>query len=86
MSNYWFKLEISGKTAELNARIVFGPKGELLSAGRDGRFTLWSDAGRKLSTHQSEGGLPLQVAVSLDGKTLVSGDEAGRLQFESAVP
>lgn len=32
MSNYWFKLEISGKTAELNARIVFGPKGELLTA------------------------------------------------------
>ncbi|MCB1244491.1 MAG: hypothetical protein KDN04_17340 [Verrucomicrobiae bacterium] len=75
-----------GKLANGVLALTFGPKGELLSAGRDGRFTLWSDAGRKLSTHQSEGGLPLQVAVSLDGKTLVSGDEAGRLQFESAVP
>lgn len=63
--------------------VAFGPTGELLSTGRDCQFRLWSAEGRALRSFPVERALPLQSAISADGKTLVVGDAAGQLHYRT---
>ncbi len=67
----------------------FGPRGELVSCGRDGAVRLWSPAGQlqksfllpeaaKAPTVQARI-VPLRSIFSEDGRTIIAGDSAGRL-------
>jgi len=64
--------------------LAFGPGGELLSAGRDRQLRVWNPTGGAIRAIPSENALPLQTAVSMDGKILVSGDAAGQLHYWDA--
>ncbi len=70
----------------------FGPNGELVTCGRDGRVKIWSPDGKPLKNHilgaPAEGQttvppgvrlLPARVAISGDGSTVLAGDTAGNL-------
>ena len=57
--------------------LAFGPKGELLSAGRDRQVRLWKADGGPLKHFPSEKALPLQTAISFDGAVLLGGDDSG---------
>ncbi len=71
----------------------FGPKGELITCGRDRTVRLWADDGRPLKTFSidddsprpvSTAGvriLPTRVALTLDGGIALSGDTAGQIHF-----
>jgi len=59
--------------------LAFGPKGELLSAGRDRQVRLWKADGGPLKHFPSEKALPLQTAISFDGAVLLGGDDSGTL-------
>jgi hypothetical protein len=61
--------------------VAFGPTGELLSAGRDRQIRLWTTTGDAAKTFPSDSALPLQAAISNDGKTFVAGDAAGELHY-----
>ncbi len=60
---------------------AFGPNGDLLTAGRDRQLRLWNPTGSQIRAIPQESSLPIQVAVSQDGKTLVAGDSAGQVHF-----
>ncbi len=66
--------------------LAFGPKGELVSGGRDGFVRLWSSEGRALKALPSEGALPLQTSIALDGRSLFMGDASGRVRSWSVAP
>ena len=57
--------------------LAFGPQGELLSAGRDGRVRLWSASGAAIKSFTSEAALPLQTSITFDGTGLYAGDASG---------
>ncbi|WP_395737587.1 c-type cytochrome domain-containing protein [Prosthecobacter sp.] len=57
--------------------LVFGPKGELLSAGRDNHVRLWNTSGGQVQDFHSEAVLPLQTSITFDGKGLFSGGADG---------
>jgi mono/diheme cytochrome c family protein len=66
--------------------LAFGPKGELLSSGRDKQVRLWSTDGRAIKTFATAASLPLQTCITFDGKGLFAGDAAGSVQHWSAAP
>jgi WD40 repeat protein len=57
--------------------LTFGPKGELLSAGRDNQARLWDASGGSLKSFSSGGILPLQTTITFDGKGLFAGGADG---------
>jgi WD40 repeat protein len=57
--------------------LAFGPKGELLTAGRDNQVRLWSANGGAMKSFASEGSLPLQTSITFDGKGLFAGGADG---------
>ncbi|MEC9008149.1 MAG: hypothetical protein VX877_02755, partial [Planctomycetota bacterium] len=59
----------------------FGTDGNLLTCGRDGHARFWDVSGRQLRTFKVAAAIPIQVAISHDGKTLVAGDSTGRVHF-----
>lgn len=61
--------------------LAFGPKGELLSAGRDHQVRLWNADGGAIKSFPTEAALPLQTGITPDGKTLVAGDDAGTVRW-----
>lgn len=72
----------------------FGPRGELVTCGRDGAVRLWNPAGQllksfvlpeaaKAPTVQARI-VPLRVLIADDGRTIVAGDSAGRLHTWTA--
>ena len=61
--------------------VAFGSSGQLLSAGRDRQIRLWTTTGDAGKTFPSDSALPLQAAISNDGKTFVAGDAAGELHY-----
>jgi WD40 repeat protein len=61
--------------------LAFGPKGELLSAGRDRQVRLWKADGGAVKNFPTESALPLQTGITSDGKTLVAGDDAGGIRW-----
>ncbi len=60
---------------------TFGPKGQLLSVGRDRVARLWEPNGSQMATFNITDALPTQVAISHDNATLVVGDASGKVQF-----
>jgi len=79
-----------GKIAGGVLDVAFGPRGELASCGRDGSVRLWSSAGQPVHTYALDAAkltaagrmsiVPLRVAITDDGRTVVVGDSAGRLR------
>ena len=77
---------------------AFGPKGELLTCGRDGSVRLWASDGSPLKSFvlqpdaKSPGTpsgiriLPLRAVVTFDGAMALTGDSAGRVQAWSVEP
>jgi len=63
--------------------LTFGPRGELLSAGRDKQVRLWKADGGAVKHFPTGTALPLQTGITSDGKTLVAGDEAGVVRWWS---
>lgn len=63
---------------------AFGPAGELLTAGRDRQIRVWNATGGQLRAMPLDSALPIQTAVSRDGKTFVAGDAAGQLHYWDA--
>jgi hypothetical protein len=61
--------------------LSFGPTGELLSVGRDRQVRLWAPNGDARQSFPSETSLPLQAAISSDGKTFIDGDASGELHY-----
>ena len=59
----------------------FGTDGNLLTCGRDGHARFWDVSGRQLRTFKVAAAIPIQVAISHDGKTLVAGDSTGQVHF-----
>ena len=57
--------------------VAFGPKGELLSAGRDNQARLWDASGGSVKSFSSGGILPLQTTITFDGKRLFAGGADG---------
>lgn len=57
--------------------VAFGPKGELLSAGRDNQARLWDASGGSVKSFSSGGILPLQTTITFDGKGLFTGGADG---------
>ncbi|MCX6851882.1 MAG: hypothetical protein NTY98_23530 [Verrucomicrobia bacterium] len=57
--------------------LAFGPKGELLSAGRDNQARLWDASGGSVKSFSSGGILPLQTTITFDGKGLFAGGADG---------
>jgi WD40 repeat protein len=83
---------VYGRIANGVLDAAFGPKGELVTCGRDRTVRLWADDGRELksfsidsessSKPNSSSGiriLPTRVALTFDGSIVVAGDSAGRL-------
>ena len=66
--------------------LSFGPKGELLSAGRDKQVRLWRADGGVIKSFPTETSLPLQTAIAQDGITLIAGDDAGGIRWWAAGP
>lgn len=69
----------------------FGPRGELVTTGRDQVVRLWSADGTEMKAFPMEsasdrspasriGVMPLRAVISFDGKTVVSGDSAGMVR------
>lgn len=63
--------------------VAFGPKGELLSAGRDNQARLWEASGGSVKSFSSGGILPLQTTITFDGKGLFTGGADGLVRFLS---
>jgi WD40 repeat protein len=63
--------------------LAFGPKGELLSAGRDHQIRLWSPSGSSIKSFPSEAALPLQTSITFDGKGLFTGGADGVVRLLS---
>ncbi len=61
--------------------VAFGPTGELISAGRDRQIRLWATNGDAEKSFPSESSLPLQAAISSDGKLFIDGDASGQLHY-----
>ena len=60
--------------------VAFAANGHLLSGGRDRHARFWNASGaqqRSFAMHS----IPVQVAVSHDGKTLIAGTSTGRVHF-----
>jgi WD40 repeat protein/mono/diheme cytochrome c family protein len=57
--------------------LAFGPKGELLSAGRDKHVRLWNANGVSSKDFPWENTLPLQTSITFDGKGLFAGGADG---------
>lgn len=57
--------------------LAFGPKGELLSAGRDKQVRLWNASGGAVRSFESDATLPLQTSITFDGKGLFAGGANG---------
>ncbi len=83
---------VYGKLASGVLDASFGPKGELITCGRDGIVRIWSDDGRELKSFaiqndgQSQGTpargvrtLPTRAALTFDGATTLTGDSSGQL-------
>jgi len=66
--------------------LSFGPRGELLSAGRDKQVRLWRADGGVIKSFPTETSLPLQTAIAQDGITLIAGDDAGGIRWWAAGP
>ncbi len=64
--------------------VAFGPNGDLLSVGRDRQLRLWNPTGGAIRAIPLDAGLPIQAAISNDGKTLVAGDAGGQVRFWDA--
>ena len=58
----------------------FDAQGNLVTAGRDRVLRLWTPDGKEIKSHKLGGGLPISVAVSHDGKTVISGDSEGTVE------
>jgi mono/diheme cytochrome c family protein len=63
----------------LSAR--FASDGRLLTSGRDRMVRLWDGSGKPLATFEVPTALPLKVAATSDGKTLIAGDAEGKLHL-----
>jgi WD40 repeat protein len=59
----------------------FEPNGSLVSAGRDGLVRRWAADGSEKKSFAIGGGIPISLAVSYDGKSIISGDSSGTLRF-----
>ena len=79
-----------GATGKVSAGVLdcaFGPKGELVTCGRDRVVKLWDANGTEKKAYPlpdsnpSSGTrvLPTRVALSFDGATILAGDSAGQL-------
>jgi WD40 repeat protein len=90
---------VFGRIANGVLDAAFGPKGELVTCGRDRTVRLWAEDGRELKAWSIDGDgssgsssptgvriLPTRVALSFDGATVVAGDSAGRLHSWQVAP
>lgn len=78
-----------GKIAGGVLDVEFGPRGELASGGRDGNVRLWNPAGQPLQTFTLAGAklssagrmsvVPMRVAITPDGRTILAGDSSGQV-------
>ena len=90
---------VYGKIANGVLDAAFGPKGELITCGRDASVRLWASDGTALKTFNLESDtrskttqtgiriLPLRSVLTFDGAIAVAGDSAGHLnswQIETA--
>ncbi len=69
----------AGKRAGGVLAAAFLPDGRFLTAGRDGAVRLWDAAAKGVRSFETPGALPLKVAASADGRTVIAGDSAGRV-------
>jgi WD40 repeat protein len=78
---------VTGKLANGVLDCAFGPKGELVTCGRDRTVKLWDARGaekKSFTLPESPQAartrvFPTRVALSFDGTTVLAGDSAGRL-------
>jgi WD40 repeat protein len=78
---------VTGKLANGVLDCAFGPKGELVTCGRDRTVKLWDARGaekKSFALPESPQAartrvFPTRVALSFDGTTVLAGDSAGRL-------
>lgn len=82
---------VYGKVANGVLDCSFGPRGELVSCGRDRVVRIWDSSGAEKKVFQLPESdptgaagrkirvFPTRVAVSFDGKTILAGDSAGGL-------
>ncbi|MBU6303683.1 MAG: hypothetical protein KGS60_19220 [Verrucomicrobia bacterium] len=75
---------VTGKLANGVLDCAFGPKGELVTCGRDRTVKLWDARGAEkktfsLSEESPARVFPTRVTLSFDGTSLLAGDSAGRL-------
>lgn len=61
--------------------VCFDPRGNLASSGRDQRVRLWDQAGKQIANYPIDAGLPISLAATSDGKSIISGNSSGALQF-----
>ncbi len=64
--------------------VQFTGDGRLITAGRDRTVRFWDGSGKRLAAFETPDALPLKVAASFDGKTLMAGDAGGKLNFWAA--
>ncbi|MDB5387868.1 MAG: repeat-containing protein [Planctomycetaceae bacterium] len=60
---------------------VFDPQGQLFSVGRDRLARLWDAGGNQVKTFDVSNAIPIQAAISFDGKLLIAGDSVGMLHY-----
>ncbi len=80
-----------GKIANGVLDASFGPKGELVTCGRDGSVRLWASDGTALKEFKLDAdpkspdarsrtrSMPLRAVVNADGTRVIAGDSAGRV-------
>jgi WD40 repeat protein len=59
----------------------FSANGHLATTGRDRSVQVWSPSGVSIKTYRLEAGFPISAALPFDGKSVISGDSAGRVRF-----
>ncbi len=79
---------VYGKIANGVLDAAFGPKGELVTCGRDRKVRLWSVDGQERRSFSIDPPasaapgvrvIPTRVAITADGTTILAGDSAGRV-------
>jgi hypothetical protein len=62
----------------------FSSDGSLVTCGRDRVVRLWAPDGSEKKSFVIDRGIPLSIAVSFDGRKIVSGDSSGAVRFWKA--